>query len=174
MANQLIRLNKASMMNLPRPQEGDMIHVIDEDRIYIYKNSEWNPITIQSADDQGIKMELYELNCSIVSQLPNLTEFEDKIALINEYRLATNQQFYMLYGKAISYFTLFMATGCPCEVSTLGDGVIECLQNIGDIRAIDYTENKDAIEIWVHIADNDVTTCLYLFPYDNGVVTMGV
>lgn len=174
MANQLIKLNKTSMMNLPRPQEGDMIHVIDEDKIYIYKNDEWQPINIQSADDQGLKMELYELNRSIIAQLPNITEFEEKIALINEYRLSTNQQFYMLYGKELSYFTVFMAAGCPCDVSTLGDGVIECLNNVGAIRSIDYTTNKDAIEIWVHIPDEDLTTCLYLFPYDNGVVTMGV
>ena len=73
----------------------------------------------------------------------------------------------MLYGKEISYFTLFKIV----EPQYFSYEVIECLKNVGDIKAIDLTEDKDAIEAWV-IADNEVT-CLYLFPYDLGIVQVG-
>ena len=49
--------------------------------------------------------------------------------------------------------------------------VIDCLKSIGPIKAIDLTELEDAVEIWV--VSNDEPTCLYLFPYDNGVVKVG-
>jgi hypothetical protein len=37
--------------------------------------------------------------------------------------------------------------------------------------AMDLTENEDAIEIWVNTEIGP--TCLYLFPYDNGLVKVG-
>ena len=73
----------------------------------------------------------------------------------------------MLYGKEISYFTLFKLK----QVDSFPHEAIDCLQNIGPIKAIDLTEDKDAIEAWV-MAD-DEATCLYLFPYDMGVVVVG-
>jgi hypothetical protein len=33
-------------------------------------------------------------------------------------------------------------------------------------------EDGSAFEIWV--TQNDVTTCLYLFPYDDGIVEVGM
>ena len=57
------------------------------------------------------------------------------------------------------------------ERCAFGHEVIECLKNIGVIKAIDLTEENDAIEAWV---DNEgEATCLYLFPYDNGIVQVG-
>ena len=47
----------------------------------------------------------------------------------------------------------------------------DTIQNIGKIKAIDFTEPQDAIEIWVE--DEDGPTCLYLFPYDSGIVQVG-
>ena len=73
----------------------------------------------------------------------------------------------MLYGKEISYFTLFKII----DSNDFGYEVIECLKNIGIIKAIDFTETKDAVEIWVE--NDDGPTCLYLFPYDNGIVEVG-
>ena len=78
-----------------------------------------------------------------------------------------NNEYYMLYGKEISYFTLFKIV----EPQYFSYEVIECLKNIGDIKAIDLTEDKDAVEIWA-MADGEAT-CLYLFPYDLGIVQVG-
>jgi hypothetical protein len=73
----------------------------------------------------------------------------------------------MLYGKEISYFTLFRIS----DSTYFGNEVIDCLNNVGDIKAIDFTEAQDAIEIWIQ--DEDGPTCLYLFPYDSGLVQVG-
>ena len=52
------------------------------------------------------------------------------------------------------------------------DGIdIDCCKNVGIIKAMDLTESQDAIEIWVETSEGP--TCLYLFPYDNGVVQVG-
>ena len=46
--------------------------------------------------------------------------------------------------------------------------VDECLQNRGNIKGIDLTENKDAIEVWLSIEGESY--CYYFFPYNAGVV----
>lgn len=122
-------------------------------------------------EGSGLSLGLYDMNKQIISQMPVLTDLDEKIDLINEFHKACSNHLYMMYGKEISYFTLFSTTSNSAECENLGCGVIECLNNVGDIKAIDYTEEKDAIEIWVQ--QEDGATCLYLFPYDSGVVTVG-
>ena len=76
----------------------------------------------------------------------------------------------MLYAKDISYFTIFHIEKYG-EFMNLGDGAVECLRNVGDVKSIDYTEAKDAIEIWIQ-QENNEPICAYLFPYDSGIVTI--
>ena len=43
------------------------------------------------------------------------------------------------------------------------------------IKSFELTEAKDAIEIWVRMypkvaEEESILTCMYLFPYDNGIV----
>ena len=52
------------------------------------------------------------------------------------------------------------------------DELILCLHSIGVIKAIDMTEDSSAVEIWI-MDDNNEVTCLYLFPYDDGLVKVG-
>ena len=96
-----------------------------------------------------------------------ITDLEDKKYTINLLHAKFNNEFYMLYGKEISYFTLFRIF----DSTYFSDDVIDCLNNVGDIKAIDFTEAQDAIEIWIQ--DEDGPTCLYLFPYDMGLVEVG-
>ena len=51
----------------------------------------------------------------------------------------------MLYGKEISYFTVFEII----ESQYFSEEVLACCLNIGPIKAMDLTETKDAIEIWI-------------------------
>lgn len=75
----------------------------------------------------------------------------------------------MLYGKELSYFTLFKLK----DSSRFGDEVIECLGYLdGNVKCVDMTEPEDAIEIWVQNGTEE-PTCLYLFPYDTGLVIVG-
>jgi hypothetical protein len=118
-------------------------------------------------------IELYELNRSIIEQQGALGEenIADKCILINNFATNTNNKFYMLYGREINYFTVFaLARDKDWELETLALGVMECLVNIGNIYSIEVTAEKDAIEIWVKDNTQDLLTCMYLFPYDNGIV----
>ena len=78
----------------------------------------------------------------------------------------------MLYGKEISYFTLFSKSTQISEFETLGEAVIECLEDIGEVRAATHTEDGMAFEFWSEY--EDTVTCLYLFPYDAAIVGIGV
>ena len=93
----------------------------------------------------------------------------------------TFEKYSLLYGREINYFTLFVKDE-NCELESLDIGVIECLNNIGTIYSIEYTKEKDAIEIWIEVETETNTdteenekliTCMYLFPYDTGIVKIG-
>lgn len=121
-------------------------------------------------------LSLYELNRSIIEQQGALdaNTLTEKLKLIDTFAADTNNNFYMLYGKEVSYFTVF-AKHERWELETLCLAVAECLANIGQIYSIELTANKDAIEIWVRMypkvaEEESILTCMYLFPYDNGIV----
>lgn len=117
-------------------------------------------------------IELYELNRSIIEQQGLIKEEDITRAMIDLKYLVntTNNQCYMLYGKEIGYFTLFMRDSVNWELETIDIAVMECLINVGPIYSIELTPNKDAAEIWVKDTASDLLTCMYLFPYDNGIV----
>lgn len=149
------------------PQEGEIIQSTIDDKIYIYQKGNWMQIHTEGA---GINIGLYDMNKQLISQLPELSENilrNEKDLTISTLHAKFNNVYYMLYGKEISYFTLFKIN----DSQYFGNEVIECLKNIGTIKAIDFTESKDAIEIWVE--NEEGPTCLYLFPYDNGLVEVG-
>ena len=149
------------------PQIGEVVQDAVTGNFMVWTNEGWNVV---KSENSGINMGLYEMNKQLIAQLPELTEDElcqEKDLTIHSLHAKYNNNYYMLYGKEISYFTLFKII----EPQYFGYEVIECLKNIGKIKAIDFTEPQDAIEIWVE--DEDGPTCLYLFPYDNGIVQEG-
>ena len=116
--------------------------------------------------------ELYELNRSIIDQqgaMEDIDIINSKFELIKNFANETNNNFYMMYGKEIGYFTVF-ARHENWELETLDLAVAECLFNVGYLYSIELTADKSAIEIWVRTYENDLVTCMYLFPYDNGIV----
>jgi hypothetical protein len=145
------------------PQEGEIIQN-PQGEFLIWKGDSWMTINM---DSSGINMGLYDINKQIISQLPVLTDLENKKYIIHALHAKFNNEFYMLYGKEISYFTLFKIV----DANYFANEVIECLLNVGDIKAIDFTEAEDAIEIWIQNEENP--TCMYLFPYDSGIVQVG-
>ena len=123
---------------------------------------------------------LYELNRSIIKQQGPLKEedIKSKMDMLKAFS-HTFEKYSLLYGREINYFTLFVKDE-NCELESLDIGVIECLNNIGTIYSIEYTKEKDAIEIWMEVEINSDTeeseklvTCMYLFPYDAGIVKVG-
>jgi hypothetical protein len=47
------------------------------------------------------------MNKQIITQLPPLVDMEKACEVVNALYGKTENEFYMLYGKEISYFTLF-------------------------------------------------------------------
>lgn len=122
-------------------------------------------------------IELYELNRSIIEQqgIIDSEVIPDKMAMMKKFVEETENKFYMLYGKEIGYFTVFvrnMPAGTPYDIATIDLAVFECLSNVGPIYSIELTPNN-AIEIWVKDTEKDLLTCMYLFPYDEGIVRLG-
>ena len=146
------------------PIDGEVAFDTVTERIMIFHDGVWQPVTTEGS---GLNLGLYDINKQIISQLPAMEDMEQAteniITLYEKYK----NEYFMLYGKEISYFTLFKIVDdfwFPADV-------IDCCANVGTIKAMDLTENADAVEIWVE--NEDGPTCLYLFPYDNGVVKVG-
>lgn len=151
------------------PVDGEVVKDSQSGKYYIWQNNEWNRVTINGGD---INMTQYDLSKSVVSQLPELDP-STKISLINEYIDETENVFYMLYGKEINYFTiLFLNERSYLEAEDPGEVVIECLSNIGKIRAIELDEDNNVLEMWV--MNGDQPTCVYMYGYDDGMVEIAV
>ena len=144
------------------PDEGEIIQN-PQGQYLIWKNNQWNVINY----DSNLELNLYDLNKQIVAQLPELKNLEDYLCSIEALHKKHNNKYYMLYGKEMSYFTLFHII----DASKFGKEVLDILKEIGPIKAIDLTSAFDAVEIWLHYMDSP--TCLYLFPYDTGLIEVG-
>ena len=116
-----------------------------------------------------LQMNLYDVNKQIISQLPSLDEQQMEAAkkVIRDYIVNGAQEFYMLLGRDINYYTVFQITG---EGNSAANEILECANYLGDIKSVEKTEDG-AVEIWVHSREEDSTpTVLYLFIYDLGVI----
>ena len=117
---------------------------------------------------------LYDVNKNLV--LKNEIELTDgvlnsKKEIITNFMRQINNTYYMLLCNERKDYTVFKMNDKDNDdsireiVSILVD---ECLRNRGEIRGIDLTRDKDAIEIWLIIEDE--AYCYYLFCYDKAVI----
>ena len=159
MTNQKFKIKSNSL------KDGEIVQT-EDGKYQVFKNGELHDFKMEGSN---LELGLYDLNKQIISQLPPLTdeELDKKIDVIDDSYIKCVNDFYMLYGKEISYFTLFKVN----EPIYFAKTVLDCLNEIGEIKAIDPTEDGFAIEIWVQ-PTNEEPTCLYLFPYDNGLVVV--
>lgn len=163
-----IKLASGTIVNMDtyKGSEGEIACDIETKQFYRWQDG-WIPVNLPKEVDMNLN--LYDLNVQLVEQFKDITDKETlkfKAEQITEFMHEYQNNYYLLYGKEISYFTLFKKVA---HTENAGDVVIECLENIGPIKCIDLTENKDAIEAWVNTPEGKVT-CLYLFPYDGGLV----
>lgn len=127
----------------------------------------------QCADmESNITMNAYDLNKQIIGQLKILDDkaLEEKKDLIRKFCNETNNEYYMLLCRDINYYTLFKMD-LKLADEPINEILIECAQNIGEIKAIDLTEDGGAIELWMTYRDE--TYVAYFFPYDTGVIICG-
>ena len=117
---------------------------------------------------------LYDVNKNLV--LKNEIELTDgvlnsKKEIITNFMRKMNNSYYMLLCNERKDYTVFKMNDKDNDdsvreiVSILVD---ECLRNRGEIRGIDLTKDKDAIEIWLIIEDE--AYCYYFFPYDAAII----
>ena len=144
--------------------EGETAYVKKDKCGYVYHDDKWVKI---DTDGSGLKMNLYEINKSIYSQMDPLED--DSLEYLKrdiDKRLTGN--YYLLYGREISYFTLFERKNETGE--TLGEVVLDCLKTFDKIYSYEFRDNEQTVEIWVHNEKDNLATALYLFDYKDGVV----
>ena len=73
----------------------------------------------------------------------------------------------MLLCKEKSYYTLFSIE--PPSLEPLSGILLdECIPNFGNLKCVNETDDKTALEFWVEIDGNIYVA--YFFPYDGGVI----
>lgn len=151
-----------------KPLDGEIVQDSTSNDYFVW-NGGWNKIEINNS---GLELDLYDLNKSAMAQFADFDDedFANAAKTITDFM--TGNEYYMLYGKEISYFTVFHLSKDFSNKENPGEVVIECLRTLGSVKAIDLDEENGGLEIWV--VNNDNTTCLYLFPYDEGIVNIGL
>ena len=152
--------------------EGTTVYLEDIKEGIRYINGEWvADETMETKANGDITMSLYEMNRQLINQLPDYNEeaWGGAKEIFNEYLSKHINAYYMLYGRELNYFTVFHKNG-DGEFDNLFDALKTCLDSVGAIRSFDF-DGEAAIEIWVKPEVASTVTCMYLFPYDDGVVT---
>lgn len=120
---------------------------------------------------------LYDINKNLVKQKEvELSKplLNSKKQIITDFIKKYNNYYYMLLCNERRDYTIFKWNNiCNDEDAKEISKILvdECLFNRGEIRGIDLTKNKDAIEIWM-VIDNEAYV-YYFFPYDDGVIEVG-
>jgi hypothetical protein len=148
----------------------------EDNKFYAFHEGEWIIIEENMEQLMPSPMQLYELNKQFVSQLPPLSDqdLQDRKEMVDNW-VNEDVEFYLLYGREISYFTLFQRSKDENITESVSDILLECLAGLGQVVSMDVlTELEEpTIEIWVKIAvegqEEDFVTVLYLFDYTKGV-----
>lgn len=120
---------------------------------------------------------LYDVNKNIVqTSEKELSQgvINSKKEEIKNFLEKTNNEYYMLLCHERRDYTLF-DLGCEtyhtykekCKKAT-NILIDECLKNRGEIRGIDITKDKQAVEIWISTEEDSYA--YYFFPYNEGVI----
>lgn len=150
--------------------EGYTVYIEDEQKDLMLVNGVWEEVPTTADGTGHVQMSLYDINRQIIAQLPAFEEiqWEGAKKVLADWRAEIDNTYFLLYGKEISYFTLFKKSVLDEDAKDLFTELKDCLDAIGSVKAFDVVEDKSAIEIWVEYGDT--MTCMYLFDYDNGVV----
>lgn len=140
----------------------------DSGEIYIY-NKDWQIFKPEASSN--LNLSLYEINQQVISQLPSPTE-EEKGKMFETikdyiYKTCRMNKYFMLLNNELRYYTIFERA-----ITAYEDFILclkDCLASVGDIKTIE--EENGAIGIW--ITTSEYCHCLYLFPYDEGIVPFG-
>lgn len=117
---------------------------------------------------------VYDLNKQLVQSTEKVIspyKLNEKKKLIKTFVRECKDNYFMLLCNDRKDYTIFNCVSDKTEdkLNELANVFVdECLINRGQIKGIDLTEHKDAIEVWLSI--DDEAFCYYFFPYDLGIV----
>ena len=167
----ITQIKKLKTLNaLQNHDENEIIFCEENEKYYTWQeNDGWQEVQING---NGVSMNLYELNKSIVNQLTPLTisEILDKAQIIEDMHNTVRNIHYMLLCKEYNYYTIFEADDNP--IVTLKVAVCDILEELGDIYSIE-DKGDGAIELWIKPFNKEEPFVFYFFPYDKGVVYYG-
>ena len=143
--------------------EDDKIYIIDENRVYNYRNGRF---VIQEIDKTAnVDVSLYDINKQIISQMPDIS-IEEARKILDDYQwkhASTSYFGFMSFEK--HYFTVFHRTENTQE-TMFAAIALDCIQNIGHLKTLNI--ENEALEVWLDIG-NEIYQYL-IFPYDEGIV----
>ncbi len=157
---------------IENPIEGQRAYSPETKKLYIYTNNKWELVTGESS----LGLTMYDINKQLISQLPILNQEQQLEAIdsIQKFLNESNNHYYMLLCKEISYYTVFVLKDesmCPQQFSLAVDEILACAEYIGDIKSVNRDNDADGIEIWVHPRKEDSEPIvMYLFGYDAGII----
>ena len=167
----ITQIKKLKTLNaLQNHDENEIIFCEENEKYYTWQeNDGWQEVQING---NGVSMNLYELNKSIVNQLTPLTisEILDKAQIIEDMHNTVRNIHYMLLCKEYNYYTIFEADDNP--IVTLKVAVCDILEELGNIYSIE-DKGDGAIELWIKPFNEEEPFVFYFFPYDKGVVYYG-
>ena len=146
--------------------DGDTVYCSETNKVYCKKDNTFNEIKDAPVANIGT---LYDVNKQIISQLPAPTDEDIYFAkdLINTFVEANDNEYYMLLCREQNYYTLFNLSSSFEE--SMSDILFnECIPNFGNLKCVNETDDKSAIEFWIE--KNGEIYVMYLFPYDQGVI----
>ena len=158
------------LTDVVEPTAGQSVFCAADQKYYRWDPVEgWTELNMEGV----ISMNAYDVNKQIIGQLEILDEaaLEEKHKLIREFVNKTNNKYFMLLCRDLNYYTLFVYDTHDAQ-ECIDDVVIECANFLGKIKAIDTTEDQEAIEIWI-TNSSDSTHVMYFFAYDTGVIECG-
>ena len=146
-------------------KNGEQVLIEDIQKVYEWteETQEWLPT---KAGETGVT--LYDLNKIACGKLPPLNEEQLTKAKeeIKRFIVDSNNTYFLMICKELSYYTMFITDAESNEDMT--DVVIECLNALGILVSVEYSENK-VIEAWIR-DDEGNAVIVFMTPYDQGVV----
>lgn len=146
-------------------KNGEQVLIEDIQKVYEWteETQEWIPT---KAGETGVT--LYDLNKIACSKLPPLNEEQLTKAKEEIKRFVTDSDntYFLMICKELSYYTMFITDSESNE--DMADVVIECLNALGILVSVEYSELK-VIEAWIR-DDEGNAVIVFMTPYDQGVV----
>lgn len=158
--NILTELPKAHLKN------GELAETSDDNKKWVYDSEaqEW-----KEYEAAGVQMSLYDMNKQLIAQLPPMEGIDKQKEILANFYTGFADKHFMLLCRELNYFTLFEWEPEAENADKFENLVLECVHDIGIIHDMQYVNDSTAVEIWVMTPAEEMV-CMYLFPYDAGVV----